>query len=297
MVITGGGTGGHVLPAIAVVDELRRRKLDLDLLWIGSRDGIERERAQSAGIPFRAIQTGKLRRYLALKTVTDAARLPIGTVQAWRILRSYRPDVVFSTGGFVSVPAVAAASRIAPILTHEQTATVGLANRINARFADVFAVSHDQTAAAAGAVHRRVVVTGNPVRSTMASGNAAGGRAFCGFTEDLPVLLVTGGALGSSPLNDRIAALLPDLLKTCQIIHQTGPASAHGDAEKLSAAQQTWPEDLQRRYRVIDVIRPGDGRCAGVRDTGRQPVGSGHRHRDCLVRSTGHSDTASRRWR
>ena len=256
MVITGGGTGGHVLPAIAVVEELRRRNLDLDLLWIGSRDGIERDRAEGADIPFRAIQTGKLRRYLDFQTVTDAARLPIGTVQAWRILRSFRPDVVFSTGGFVSVPTVAAAARIAPILTHEQTAVVGLANRINARFADVFAVAHDQTAAAAGAVHRRVMVTGNPVRATMAGGNAASGRAYCGFTEDLPVLLVTGGVRGSSPLNDRIAALLPELLETCQIVHQTGPASAHGDAEKLKAAQQSLPQHLQRRYWVVDVIGP-----------------------------------------
>lgn len=252
--ITGGGTGGHVLPAIAVVDELRRRNLDLDLLWIGSRDGMENERASSAGIPFRAIQTGKLRRYLDIQTVKDAVRLPIGTFQAWRILRSYRPDVVFSTGGFVSVPTVAAAARTAPILTHEQTAVVGLANRINARFADVFAVSYDQTAAPSGAVRRRVVVTGNPVLATMAGGNAACGRAYCGFTEDLPVLLITGGVRGSSPLNNRIAALLPDLLQTCQIIHQTGPASAHSDAEKLTIAQRTWPDEIQRRYRVVDVI-------------------------------------------
>ncbi len=254
LVIAGGGTGGHVLPAIAVVDELRRRTLPLDLLWIGSRDGIERERASQADIPFRAIQTGKLRRYFSVQTVTDAVRLPVGTGQAWRILRSYRPEVVFSTGGFVSVPTVAAAARIAPILTHEQTAVVGLANRINARFADVFAVSHDQTAAAAGAVHSQVVVTGNPVRATMAGGNAAAGRTFCGFTEDLPILLVTGGVRGSTPLNDRIAALLPRLLETCQVIHQTGPASANGDAEKLKAVQQSWPDELKRHYRVVDVI-------------------------------------------
>jgi UDP-N-acetylglucosamine--N-acetylmuramyl-(pentapeptide) pyrophosphoryl-undecaprenol N-acetylglucosamine transferase len=254
LVIAGGGTGGHVLPAIAVVDELRRRGLDLDLLWIGSRDGVERERADRAGIPFRTVQTGKLRRYFALETVTDAARLPVGTVQAWRILRSYRPEVVFSTGGFVSVPTVAAAARIAPILTHEQTAVVGLANRINARFADVLAVSHHQTQDAATALHRRVVLTGNPVRASMAGGNAAAGRARYGFADDLPVLLVTGGVRGSSPLNDRISALLPDLLTACQIVHQTGPSSAHGDAEKLREAQKTWPDDLKHRYRVVEVI-------------------------------------------
>ena len=254
LVIAGGGTGGHVLPAIAVIDELRRRNLNLDPLWIGSRDGVEHERASRAGIPFRAIQTGKLRRYVSLQTVTDAVRLPVGTVQAWRILRSFRPDVVFSTGGFVSVPTVVAAARIAPILTHEQTAVVGLANRINARFADVFALSYDQSNASARAVHRQVVVTGNPVRTRMADGDAAAGRAHCGFTDDLPILFVTGGVRGSSPLNDRIAGLLPDLLKYCQIVHQTGPSTAHGDAAKLTAAQITWPDELKRRYRVIDVI-------------------------------------------
>jgi UDP-N-acetylglucosamine--N-acetylmuramyl-(pentapeptide) pyrophosphoryl-undecaprenol N-acetylglucosamine transferase len=254
LVIAGGGTGGHVLPAIAVVDELRRRNLDLDILWIGSRHGVEREQADRAGIPFRAIQTGKLRRYFALQTITDAARLPIGTMQAWRILRSYRPNVVFSTGGFVSVPTVAAAARIAPILTHEQTAVVGLANRINAQFADVFAVSHHETQEAANGLHRRVVLTGNPVRASMAGGNSAAGRTHLGFTDHLPILFVTGGVRGSSPLNERIAALLPDLLNSCQIVHQTGPSSAHDDAAKLEEAQKTWPEELRHRYRVVDVI-------------------------------------------
>lgn len=160
LVIAGGGTGGHVLPAIAVVEELRRRGALGETLWIGSKDGVEGEAAARAGLPFRSIETGKLRRYLAARTAADAARIPVGVAQAWRLLRAFRPSVVFSSGGFVSVPTVAAAARLAPILTHEQTAIVGLANRINARFADVFAVSWDETAPAAAALHRRVVVTG-----------------------------------------------------------------------------------------------------------------------------------------
>ncbi|MBA3415995.1 MAG: glycosyltransferase, partial [Chloroflexia bacterium] len=140
LVIAGGGTGGHVLPALATVEELRRRRLVADILWVGSDAGIERDAALAAGIPFRSVPTGKLRRYFSLQTLTDAGRLPLGVAQARRALAAFRPDVVFGTGGFVSVPTLIAAKGIAPILTHEQTAILGLATRINARFADLLAV-------------------------------------------------------------------------------------------------------------------------------------------------------------
>ena len=132
LAVTGGGTGGHVLPALAVIDELRRRGALAELIWIGSREGVERQAAEEAGIRFVAIPTGKLRRYLSMRNVIDAARVPVGVLAARRALAAFRPDVVLSTGGFVSVPAVVGARGIAPVLTHEQTAIVGLANRINA---------------------------------------------------------------------------------------------------------------------------------------------------------------------
>lgn len=253
LLIAGGGTGGHVLPAMAVLQELQRREIPLETLWIGSKDGVEREHASTAGIPYRVIATGKLRRYLSIHTVLDAVRMPIGTVQAWRHVRIFRPDVVFSTGGFVSVPAVVAARRY-PLLTHEQTATIGLANRLNARFADVLAVSYDQTISAASAIHRHAVVTGNPIRASLANGDAARGRRTFGFTSDLPVLYVTGGARGASPLNQRIAALLPDLLHHCQVLHQTGPAAANSDAADLARVRESWPSNLQQRYQVREFI-------------------------------------------
>ena len=118
LVIAGGGTGGHVLPAVAVVEELRRRERVGEMLWIGSADGVEGDAARRAGIPFRSVPTGKLRRYMSLRTALDAARVPAGIVHAWLILRAFAPSVVFSTGGFVSVPTVVAAARNAPILTH-----------------------------------------------------------------------------------------------------------------------------------------------------------------------------------
>jgi UDP-N-acetylglucosamine--N-acetylmuramyl-(pentapeptide) pyrophosphoryl-undecaprenol N-acetylglucosamine transferase len=255
LVIAGGGTGGHVLPALAVVEELRGRGTPLELLWIGSRGDVEGPAADRAGIPFRAIQTGKLRRYLAAETILDVGRLPIGTMQAWRILRKFRPDVIFSTGGFVSVPTVIAGSRLAPILTHEQTAILGLATRINLRFADVLAVSFERSAARVTGFAGRIVVTGNPVRSSLRHGNAARGLSRFGFTGDLPLLYVTGGARGASPLNQRVAALLPDLLEICQVLHQTGPATANNDLKTLERLCAGWPPELQRRYRAVEFVR------------------------------------------
>ena len=255
LVIAGGGTGGHVLPALAVVEELRRREVALEPLWIGSEGGVEREAAERGGIPFRSIPTGKLRRYVSARTPVDAARIPAGVLQAWRLVRGFRPDVVFATGGFVSVPTVLAAARLAPILTHEQTAILGLATRINLRFADVLAVSYDDTARLAAGARARVVVTGNPVRASLAAGDAARGLATLGFTAELPVVYVTGGARGASPLNQRVAALLPDLLEHCQVLHQTGPASANADAADLVRQLTTWPSHLRPRYRVTEFVR------------------------------------------
>ena len=204
------------------------------------------------------IQTGKLRRYASVETLVDAVRLPIGALQAGRHLREFRPAVVFSTGGFVSVPTVFAARNIAPILTHEQTAILGLANRINARYADTVAVSYEATAplAAAPKEHpRRVVVTGNPVRASLNEGDAARGLARWGWSAELPLLYVTGGARGASPVNRRIAALLPEMLERCQILHQTGPAAANRDAAELARQRDGWPERLRARYQVVEFVR------------------------------------------
>jgi UDP-N-acetylglucosamine--N-acetylmuramyl-(pentapeptide) pyrophosphoryl-undecaprenol N-acetylglucosamine transferase len=254
LAVPGGGTGGHVLPALAVVDELRQRGALADLIWIGSSEGVESQAADEAGIRFFAIPTGKLRRYLSLRNLTDAARIPLGVLAARRALTAFRPDVVLSTGGFVSVPAVVAARGIAPVLTHEQTAILGLANRINARFADVLAVSHSQTESLAARLHGRVVVTGNPIRTGLTAGDRSRGLQRLGFEATLPVVYVTGGARGASPINQRIAALLPGILEQAQIVHQTGPLSANADASNLSQLKETLPEAVRHRYYVVEFL-------------------------------------------
>ena len=255
LVIAGGGTGGHVLPAFAVLSELRQRGALASVTWIGSSDGHERQAAQDADIPYVAIPTGKLRRYLSLQNLTDAGRIPLGVVAAHRALRRTKPQVILSTGGFVSVPTVVAARRIAPVITHEQTAIVGLANRIKARFAEVLAISHAETEQEARKLHRNVALTGNPVRTTLTEGDRARGLAWMGFAEDLPVMYVTGGARGASPLNQRISSKLTQILERWQLLHQTGPATANNDAANLAAQRAALPEHLQRRYKIVEFIR------------------------------------------
>lgn len=256
LVIAGGGTGGHVLPAIAVVEEVRRRELPVELLWIGSNSGVEMEIAAANKIPFKAIHTGKLRRYLSARTITDAIRVPMGVMQAWLALRRFRPDVIYGTGGAVSFPTVLAGHRMAPILTHEQTAQIGIANKLASRYADTFAVSYEQTARVARRQHQNVVVTGNPVRNSILNGSRESGLRRYGFTDQLPVLYATGGARGATPLNTRVESLLPELLELTQVLHQAGPPSANTDAERLRQMQLSWPEHLRSRYRVEEFIGP-----------------------------------------
>lgn len=254
MVVAGGGTGGHLQPALGAVEELRARGVGLELLWIGSHDGVERGGAESIGARYASVATGKFRRYLDPKTVPDLARIPAGVVQAHRLLRAFRPDVVFSTGGFVSVPTVVAARGIAPVLTHEQTTVIGLATRLNMPLSSVLALTFEATRRRLKGYRGRVVVTGNPVRASLLAGDADRGRAAFGLAADLPVLFVTGGARGASPINSRVAALLPDLLEMTQVVHQTGPAQANDDAASLRAAQAGWPERLRDRYVVREFI-------------------------------------------
>lgn len=254
LVIAGGGTGGHVLPAVSVIHELRHRQIPFDALWIGSENGMERDAAERERIEFAAIRTGKLRRYIDVQNLRDATNLPRGYFDARRILKAFRPDLVLSTGGYVSVPTVLASRGRFPILTHEQTTIVGLATRINLYSANRIALSFPETAASVRSRRCATVITGNPIRTSLFDGNAERARISHGFSADLPVVLVTGGARGASPLNQRVEAILPRLLERAQVIHQTGPASANDDFRRLSAIRETLPDSLRARYVVTEFI-------------------------------------------
>ncbi|TVR72517.1 MAG: undecaprenyldiphospho-muramoylpentapeptide beta-N-acetylglucosaminyltransferase [Sphaerobacteraceae bacterium] len=254
IVIAGGGTGGHVQPAIAVSSVLRQRA-DVELTWIGSSGGIEKLTASEQQILFHAIPTGKLRRYFSIHTLLDAVRIPFGILRARLLLRSLQPDVVFSTGGFVSVPTVVAAWMAGiPSITHEQTATIGLANKINARLADRIALAYTQTRELLSSAGERIIITGNPVRGGLKNGDSDRGLTLLGFTRDLPVVYVTGGSLGAQAVNQTIQKAIPDLVQHAQVIHQCGPAAANGDYPRLLEARKSLPADMQSRYVVRERI-------------------------------------------
>lgn len=237
-------------PAIAVMQTLRSKNT-VDALWIGSHDGFEQIAAHENDIPFASIQTGKLRRYFSWQTPVDAVRIPLGVIQSFLLLRRFRPDVVFSTGGFISVPTVAAARLLrVPSLTHEQTATVGLATRINAHFADTIALSFESSRRRLGRARARVIVTGNPVRSSLFGGSNERARKELSIPNDIPLIYVTGGVLGAHAINSVVLEALPSLLELAAVLHQCGPADVNGDLPRLSAARSALPDSLRGRYIV-----------------------------------------------
>lgn len=256
VIITGGGTGGHVSPAVAVLVRLRERSAaegwPLDMLFVGSVAGVERRTMEDLGVPYKAIQTGKLRRYLSWQTPVDLlVRLPWGALQALGTVRKYKPDVIFSTGGYVCVPTVIAGWMLKkPAITHEQTALVGLANRIAGRFARRVAVSYPQSLKYFP--EGKGFVTGNPLRPSLLEGDAARGAERFGFDASVPVVYVTGGAQGSHAINMAVQKALPELLKVAQVIHQCGegPDGSGDDLRSLTAAREALAPELKSRYRV-----------------------------------------------
>lgn len=256
IIVTGGGTGGHVSPAVAVITRLRERSASegwrLDLLYIGSVAGVERRIMGELGVPYRAIQTGKLRRYLSLQTPVDLlVRLPSGAFGALGIVRRFKPHVIFSTGGYVCVPPIIAGYLLrVPSITHEQTALVGLANRIAGRFATRVAVSFPQSTRYFPP--HKVMVTGNPVRPTILQGNAGRAAELFGFDPSTPTLYVTGGAQGSHTINMAVRGALPRLLECCQVVHQCGegPEGSGADLRLLQEAREALPEEQRTRYKA-----------------------------------------------
>jgi len=215
----GGGTAGHVFPGLAVAARLGR-----GVVWIGSSRGVEKQIVADAGIVFRGIPAGKLRRYLSVRNLTDVMRTAAGVVASLRILRRDRPSLLFSKGGFVSVPPVLAAwlSGI-PAWTHESDFDPGLATRINMRFCEKVLVSFPETLDHLPArCRQKAVVTGNPVRAALYSAQSQRGRSFVGCRAHVPLVLVIGGSLGSSFVNSLVIASLPRLLPRFFVVHQMG---------------------------------------------------------------------------
>jgi len=218
--------------------------------WIGSRTGIEARRVPAAGIPFTPIPTGKLRRYWAWQNVIDlAVNVPSSLAAASIALARLRPSVVFGTGGFVALPvALAAAMRRLPVVIHEQTAVPGLANRIAARVATRIAITYEPSARWFRG--DRVTLTGNPLRAELRGGDRADAIARFGLDPAVPLVYVTGGALGAHRVNRVVGEALPTLLPSAQLVHQCGDNPNTGDLRWLETRREALPSHLARRYHL-----------------------------------------------
>jgi UDP-N-acetylglucosamine--N-acetylmuramyl-(pentapeptide) pyrophosphoryl-undecaprenol N-acetylglucosamine transferase len=280
ILVTGGGTGGHVGPALAVVQTLQQRAAqpgaDFEpiFLYMGSETALEAKMAREAGLPFVGVATGKLRRSARgfrrfwRQNLADLFRLPLGLVESLNHVRRFKPDVVFSTGGYVSVPPVVAAGLLRlPILTHEQTVTVGLANRIAGRFATRIALAFDNALQELPPPRRRkAFVTGNPIRAAVFDGDRARAARRFGFAPEddgkVPCLYVTGGAQGARIINRAVEAALPELLTFTRVLAQCGQQKTpdgsalapEQDYDRLTAKANDLSLRLRQRVHVTRFI-------------------------------------------
>ncbi len=253
IVLTGGGTAGHVMPNIALLPHLKEAGYEVS--YIGSYDGIEKKLIGDFGLPYYGISTGKLRRYFSWKNFSDPFRVLKGFSEAKKALKEIRPDVVFSKGGFVSVPVVrAAASLHIPCIIHECDMTPGLANKLCIPVAQKVCCNFPETVSMLPA--DKAVLTGTPIREELFQGDRAEGLSLCGFTDKKPVVMVIGGSLGAVHVNDLVRAALPELLKDFQVAHICGNG-------KLDESLQNTPgytefeyvkDDLKHLFAAADVV-------------------------------------------
>ncbi len=271
--VTGGGTGGHIFPVVAIIEELVNRG-HRDIVWIGSRSGTERGWAQKAGVRYRGIATGKLRRYFSLRNFTDPFKVMIGLLESFLFFLKKRPQVLFSKGGFVSLPPVLAAWFLrVPVVTHESDTVPGLATRIIARRAAVVCVgfSRTQDAFAGG----KVVCTGNPVRADVLNGDGDRAKSWLGFPNDLPIVFVIGGSLGARTLNEAVWRLCNGT-NNFNIVHQCGRGNRRaGLDEKTHYHQIEFLEDRMGdvlKAAAVVVSRAGAGALYEIGSLGKASI-------------------------
>ena len=267
LIVTGGGTGGHTYPALTAVNALRSRLEStgntLEVLWVGAADSLESRVSEANGIDFADVATGKIRRsknpikLVSPANVKDMANVPRGVLQARRLVSGFAPDVVLATGGYVAVP-VGLAARMCrrPLVVHEQTVRLGLANKVLARAGAQIAVSAESSLGLLPEGSQGdAVVTGNPVRPEVLTGQAelgAKGLGFDGHNPELPTVYVTGGAQGSAQINTNVRDILPWLLARANVVHQCGA----NNVESLRESAQSLPPGLAERYHLTAFVGP-----------------------------------------
>lgn len=221
IVLTGGGTGGHLIPLVAVAKKINEKIGSVEFLFVGPKGALEEKLMLKEGMPVKNIFVGKMRRYFSLNNFVDLVKIPIGIIQSLWILLVFTPDVIFSKGGYASLPIVLAGwlYRI-PILIHDSDCVPGLANSILGKFATRIAVSYPE--AEKDFTPGRVILTGNPLRTDINQGDPNRARSTFSLVESKKIIFVYGGSQGALIINNQIIKILPQLLRKYQVIHQTG---------------------------------------------------------------------------
>ena len=253
IILTGGGTAGHVTPNIALLPRLK--ELQYDIHYIGSYNGIEKELIEQFGIPYHGISSGKLRRYFSVQNFTDPFRVIKGLGEAKKLVKVLQPDVIFSKGGFVSVPVVLAGKGChVPTIIHESDMTPGLANKIYLPSATKVCCNFPETME--HLPEGKAVLTGSPIRQELLSGDKYKARDFLHFTSDKPVIMVVGGSLGSVAVNDAVRGILPELLKSFQVVHLCGKGKIDSSLQGLEGyAQFEYIKDeLKDLFALTDLV-------------------------------------------
>ncbi len=253
IILTGGGTAGHVTPNIALLPRLK--ELGYDIHYVGSYTGIEKELIEQFHIPYHGISSGKLRRYFSMQNFTDPFRVLKGFREANKLIKTLKPDVIFSKGGFVSVPVVIAGKRChVPTIIHESDMTPGLANKLAIPSATKVCCNFPETLG--HLPEEKAVLTGSPIRQELLSGNREAARKLCGFTSDKPVILIIGGSLGSVAVNNAVRAILPQILKDFQVIHLCGKGKTDSALEHLKGYVQFEyiKQELKDLFALTDIV-------------------------------------------
>ena len=253
IILTGGGTAGHVTPNIALLPRLK--ELQYDVHYIGSYNGIEKELIEQFGIPYHGISSGKLRRYFSVQNFTDPFRVLKGLGEAKKLIKLLKPDVIFSKGGFVSVPVVMAGKgRHVPVIIHESDMTPGLANKLALPSATKVCCNFPETLN--HLPEGKAVLTGSPIRQELLSGDRFKAKEFLGFTFDKPVIMVIGGSLGSVAVNEAVRGILPELLQNFQVVHLCGKGKLDPSLNHLEGyAQYEYIKDeLKDLFALTDLV-------------------------------------------
>jgi len=253
IILTGGGTAGHVTPNIALLPRLK--ELQYDIHYIGSYNGIEKELIEQFAIPYHGISTGKLRRYFSVRNFTDPFRVLKGMDEAKKLVKILKPDVIFSKGGFVSVPVVLAAKRRhVPTIIHESDMTPGLANKLSLHAATKVCCNFPETLS--HLPEGKAVLTGSPIRQELLSGDKYKAREFLHFNSDKPVIMVVGGSLGAVAVNEAVRRILPELLKSYQVIHLCGKGKVDESLKNLDGYAQFEyvKEELRHLFALTDIV-------------------------------------------